>query len=419
MTKKELFLKVLKEELYLHRGFLLTAFGILDQNTDHKLLTETRLLVKNKILYTNLTSNKELEEITDFKFDEPLFFRNDKLSLTPSDMRCIKSNIETSYGIALMNAILFEYPYSGKVEYINKEFSDSDANKIAADLLKHDKVSIDEHLKYENAANFISCLAMICVPTATKKSIVPSKTIIEEQQRLKKEYANRLHDPAALSELQDRILKLHMDALKDDPSDRFFTSRKAKTARVKMLGMYGADADYFDESKMNVISDSLDKGWKIENIQQIANSIRAGSYDRAQNTALGGYEVKVTGRIFQNYSIVKTPCNTVRGLEIDVTSETIEELIGRYIVGDSEHPLTKEKLHSMLGKSIIIRSPQYCISSDTTVCPICMGDSVSKSDIPILTLMTNISNAFLSLFLAAIHGSLMSTHKYDYKLRIS
>jgi hypothetical protein len=227
-----------------------------------------------------------------------------------------------------------------------------------------------------------------------------------------------MDDPAAVSELQGKIKDLDAEYLKGDPSSKFFITNKAAMGRLRTMGMYGAEPDYHDESKISVITSSLSEGWKAEHIPMLANIIRGGSYARAVSTALGGAEVKVTGRAFQNYTIGKEDCMANRGLLVPINGISSKLYTGRYLVG-SDIPLTEADVHKHMGRVIEIRSPVFCRSEGTTICYKCMGDVISNSNIGITGLMTGVTTNFLNLFMALVHTSALSTAPYNYKERIT
>jgi hypothetical protein len=166
------------------------------------------------------------------------------------------------------------------------------------------------------------------------------------------------------------------------------------------------------------MTSSLSEGWEAKDIPMLANTIRGGSYSRAVNTALGGAEVKVTGRAFQNYTVVKNDCQVKRGLKIHINKNNVNNFEGRYLVG-KETPLTNEEVASHLNKVIEIRSPTYCLTEGTSICAKCMGDIIANSNVGIPGLMTGVTTKFLGLFMSLMHTSAMSTAEYDFTDRIT
>ena len=206
--------------------------------------------------------------------------------------------------------------------------------------------------------------------------------------------------------------------MQGDSSSRFFISNKAKISRLKISGMMGAEQDFVDENKINVIQNSLSEGWKVEDIPKIANNIRGGSFNRGANTALGGSEVKIIARMFQNAKIDTIPCGTTHGLQVALTKGNYQEYLGRYILGKKVSE-SIESLEKLIGSDVIFRSPAYCISTKTDICEHCLGDITASSKVGLAGQLTSTISNFTQLFLSLAHGTMLSLCEYDYKARIT
>jgi len=418
MTKLEYMIYSLKTERYLERAWLLSCFGILpEKNHDDKISHETGIVTDGHHLTVHLDNGKK-EIITDYEFDKPLYDRYEKIQIKAHTLKCIKEDIETIYGRLLMNALLIEYPYQGLVPYFNDEMTPKILNKIAYDVLQKDECTTAMHHRFENAVCMITVLSMVSVPCATRKTL----TLNPEAEKLKKEllekHKDELHDPSVVSDIQNQLMDLDKQYLKGDPSERFYISPKTLNSRLRTHAMVGAEQDFIDESKISVMTNSLSEGWGIKEIPAIANMIRGGSFNRGQSTALAGVEVKITGRIFQNYNINNEDCHTPRGLIIVIKSDNYDNYIGRYLLG-KEEPIKPGELKHYIGKHVIIRSPTYCITQHTSFCKKCMGDIVSTSEVGINAQMTSITSTFTSIFLALVHTQALTTHRYNYLDRLT
>jgi hypothetical protein len=263
----------------------------------------------------------------------------------------------------------------------------------------------------------LMCLSQTGVPAASKKSIIVNPEITKQKAGLLKAYEGRLHDASAVAALQNKLAALNDEYLKDDPAERFYIKKKSKTSLLKVTGMVGAEQDFIDESKINVMTRSLHEGWGVDNIQMMANAIRAGSYNRGTNTALGGYEVKIIARIFQNYSITLIDCNTKLGAFVKINKINVKNFNGRYLVDGTV--LNEGILMDKIGQYIKIRSPGYCNTPGAAICTKCIGETITNTSIRIPALMTTAIANFLSLFLALVHGQALATERFDYRERIS
>jgi hypothetical protein len=217
--------------------------------------------------------------------------------------------------------------------------------------------------------------------------------------------------------MQNKLSVMNEQYLKDDPAERFYISAKSRGALLTVMGMVGGEQDFIDESKINVMTRSLHEGWTIDDIPAMANSIRAGSFNRGANTALGGYEVKIIARIFQNYTIFMGDCQTKMGASVKISAVNADVFSGRYFVNGLA--VDTNDLKTKIGKIVYIRSPGYCNSEGFTICSKCMGDTISNSTVRIPALMTGAIGSFLSLFLSLMHGQSLKTERYNYKERIT
>lgn len=414
MIKFDYFIYAVKNKLYLHRAWLLSSFGILADEYSNDFFE-----IKNKKLKVKLSDNgiTSFEEIVDFKLGKPLFYKDEKCTIPNNIIPFIEGKQESTYGIFIINCLMFWYPYEGKAKYINGKITDKILNKTAYELLKTDQVTIEQHKKFEDASNMISCLAQVSVPSASRKAIIPNPKVKAFKEKLLKENRDKLTDPAVIADIQKQIVDMDKEYLKGDVSMGFFIKDKNfNVTRLKLMGMYGAEPDFYDGTKLSLMETSLTEGWTKDNMQMMVNNLRSGAYGRGKETALGGESTKVTSRIFQNYRIEVDDCNTKLGLDIIITEKNYKLFIGRYEVG-SKAPLTSKDLEGYAKKNTVItlRSPAYCASPNTTYCKRCMGDQVLESGLGINSQCIIVTSTFMSVAMAAVHSKALTVAKYDHK----
>lgn len=417
MKKLEYMKYAVENEFYLEREWLLRSFSIMDPTSDNRFYK-----VENNKLFVSIKDgdNIVLKQIEGFTINTCLFDRNEKVNVPKKWLPFIENDIETTWGIMILNLILFWYPYNGKTPYLNGEFKDAEINKIAFNLLKENKVSNDEHIKYENAVFMISCLSQCAVPSASRKSIVSNPETPKLKKRLLEENKDKLDDPAVIANIQDQLVASEKDWIKGDVSEGFFVKSKTmNVSRLKMMGMYGSEPDFFDESKITVMKSSLDEGWSIGDIPMLNNNTRGGSYSRGKETALGGESTKVTSRIFQNYRIEVDDCNTNNGLWVKITTRGVKQFIGRYLVG-SNKPLTESELLALKkdNKVVLMRSPATCKTGSTSYCKKCFGDDVANNGLGLNSQTIIFTSTFMSISMAKMHSTQLKVARYNYKERI-
>lgn len=416
MKKQEYLMRSIENGNYRKRQWLLLTLGILDK---HSQLPEDMDLTFIRPGVLGVSIDEAVVEIEDYKVDAPLYGINERISLPVGTLGMVDEVTETTYGVLLMNVILLYYPYQGKVKYLNKQFKPGLLNSIAYEMLKSGKATIEEHIRFENAASFITCLTQVAVPSASRKSITPNDAIRKRRDELLKENKDRLHDPAVVSNIQKELAAMDKEALKDDPSAGFFIKDKSfSVTRLRTMGMYGAEPNFQDETKIDLMTPSLTEGWDVDNLPMLINTLRSGSYSRGKETAMGGESTKITTRIFQNYNVVGEDCGTVLGMRIIVTPENIQIYEGRYLVG-GKAPLSVSDLTGMIGKEVMLRSPIHCIQGDTDLCATCVGRAVADSSVGLNAQAVAATSAFMDIFMQKTHGRALQTERYDYQNRLS
>lgn len=408
----------LKGQRYLERAWLLSLFGILLDNTDHR--EKTLMFVEDKNLYVKVSSGENYIQVKDYIFGLPIYSKDEIIILSPGVLHCNKEVITTTVGLAVLNGLLIEYPYQDTEAYINKPLTPSSINAVGYRKLVADKVPVTQHLKLENAISMLNVLATVGVPAATRRSISINPEMSKIKNQRIEENKSNLSDPLVIAQIQAELSEIDRQYLLGDDSQDFLISRKAKTSRLKILGLAGAEQDLVDENKINVISRSLNEGWQAEDMPSLANSIRAGSISRGQDTAQGGYKVKLIDRILQNYVIDKTvECGTQHGKLTLITEDNYKDYINYYALKIKDDHLTSENISKHIGKQLLIRSPQYCTADATNICYKCLGDDVVNVGIGLSSQMTAVISTFTALFLALAHATQLSIQEYDFKQRIS
>lgn len=418
MKKLDYYLHAVKTGLYLERAWLATVYAIMP--TD---ITSDYFILKDNKLTAKITIDNEQQEVNieDFKIGFPLFDKDEKVKILNNSIGFIEGDIETTYGLLIVNCLMFWYPYQGQVKYQNMKMGPSYINKIAYDLLNENKVDITAHLRFENASSMITCLTQMGVPSASRKSITPNPEIPKLKKRLLEANKDRLNDAAVVAEIQDEIIAADKEYLKGDTSNGFYISGKNYSVhRLKTEGMYGAEPDFYDESKISVMETSLSEGWNKDNLPMLINNLRGGSYARGKETALGGESTKVTSRIFQNYRIDVDDCATILGVPVRINSININSFIGRYLVGATK-PLTMVDLkgHLATGKLLSMRSPAYCKTNETSYCKKCFGDAVALGGLGLNSQAIIATSTFMGISMAAMHSKELAVRRYEFKDRIA
>lgn len=82
-------------------------------------------------------------------------------------------------------------------------------------------------------------------------------------------------------------------------------------------------------------------------------------------------------RVRQVVNIVQGDCECGLGMEILVTEKNSEGLVGRYIIKNGKIKLI-DGIAKYIGKTIVVRSPLYCIENGNNFCATCVGKKITK-----------------------------------------
>jgi hypothetical protein len=420
MNKRDFFIYSIQHEYYKERGWLESIWGILLENSPHSHLTEYGVYLKDKKLYGYI--NDKEEEIEGFTFDKPLYIPQEELTIKAHEMKCCKHDIVTSYGIALMNLYFQEFPYGEKATFINstdgKPLSGKTFNAIAKDFLISGKGTIDEHRKFEMAVGVITVLVEHSVTPASEKTICVNPENAKVKEELLIKHKDNLHDGATIAQIQTHLENLDKEYLKGDEAEYYYTLSKVRAARTRIYNMYGGAEDFADSSKTILMENSLHEGITLKDIPMMNNEIRRGSASRAVATQQGGAEVKLTGRLLQNYKFIDGDCGSKIGVTRTIKNDTYLKYAGRYLVG-SKTPLSKSDLERLIGKTVEIRSSQWCLTPGNAACSICIGDEVINTKLAPTALGNSLTSTLMGISMSAMHTSGLTVHRYDFKNRIT
>lgn len=199
--------------------------------------------------------------------------------------------------------------------------------------------------------------------------------------------------------------------IKGDASEGFFLGDKVyNTARKRMFLIHGPEAGFNEGGNAELVVNSLDEGWDITKMPAMVNSLRAGSYYRGALTALGGESVKFFLRVFQNTYISEQDCGVKFGKIITLDKDNAGDLEGMYQIDKGAlKKLTPELLKSLVGKKIMVRSPQYCQTAHSDFCATCMGDKNSENPNGLGSAASDVGSLFMSIMMASAHAKELKT----------
>lgn len=429
MTKRDYFLLCVQNTVYRYKTWLYHVFTVTknDGNYDIDYLPYKG----EKHYYFINPETKESVDIIDSDVNRPLFNFREPLKLNAGDYPNLKEDITTNYGIALANAVVLVYPFNDKIDFINGQMNVGDIeSQIAArlttdkeyqkpkELKRPDPIYVSEYLNYIDAITSLDGLSQLVVPSATEKSLMTSPEVIKRRDELLEQYKDQLNDPAVVSKIEAELIALDKEWIKGDLSEGFYHKSKSfDIIRKKVHIMQGYEGGF--GYNPTTITASLDEGWNRESLPANINALREGVYGRGKMTGLGGYATKTTARVFQNITIEEEDCGTTLGWDKEVTESNKKTFLGFYIVdGKSSTLLTKENIAKYVGKTVVLRSPQFCKTPDNKFCKHCMGQPNSELETGTGALATDITSAIMYHAMGAAHAVALKTAAYDPKITI-
>ena len=342
-----------------------------------------------------------------------LYGETDTFSLPKGELSCYNGDVplETTVGRFLLNVLLVELPFKGKIAYINDTgFDLSGLEKQISEKLMNGEIEVKAYKEYVDNLYFIGHFTELCVPNYSRASLTTAPDMSKLKEELLKKYAGRLEDPEAIAEIEAALITADKAYLKDDVSMRFYKPLGGKPFNVARKKMYltvgGIEAFSKDSGKYNFIPNSLAEGWDVNALPVYANEIRKGSYNRGHETQLGGAQTKYIVRVFQDLVLSEEDCGATKGLTVDFSIHDPKKFIGRFVrVNGKWVPITKDDLSKYAGKQYVMRSPMFC-RAQHGLCKTCAGKVFSKLGSKHLSMyIVDISSTFTTMSLKLMHGS--------------
>ena len=431
MNKRDYFVKAIQAGAYRYKRWIIEAFTITRSEPGDEIGDHPYALYRDPdhgYAFHDPVTNEPVF-IEGIRKDSPPFAFMEAMSAFPGDLPNLKEGVSTTYGQFLVNAYVLVHAFNDRIPYMNGEISakrlESEVAKRFADQPKvgeerdPDKIYTEQYLEFGKAAISLEGLASICVVSATPKTLTCDPLIAKRRKELLEQYKDRLNDPIIQEKIEAELKRIDRDWMRGDPGERFFLkSEMYDVVRKKMFLLQGASEGMGSDTEY--ITDPITDGWKPDHIPAIINNLRDGSYSRGAQTALGGEQTKFLYRIFQNSRIVEDDCGTKRGMRVLMTEELAERYISNnYLEQGKTIEITKENAKSLIGKTIEIRYPTYCITPNANYCAACMGKELAKNPNALSSYSASIGSTFMLSMMAAMHGKALRTQEVDFVSSLS
>ena len=430
MNKRELFILAMKANLYRKLDWVVSAFSIsvpTDEIYGYKIKSDV-----TGHYYLDPNTLKDYIKIDDGVPNTPLYTAKESLDITPDDIVNLKTNIATTYGNLLTNYILLVYPFKDKVPYINSRFNIGKVEKHILPLLKSNpkpneqrdpnSIYVDEYIALGDAVVYMCGFAQLFTWGLTEKIVIPPDWVKEEKAKLIEKYKDSLNEAATVAMIDAELVKLYKEYIKDDPGSNFILSSKSLNivAKKKYLMLGGEQGLSEDTVNVSLIQNSLAEGWDVSAFAEMNNVLRAGAFNRGQQTVMGGVAVKGLLRASANLNVAGDDCGSRIGIVTDINKDNLSRFVGMSVIlkEGTETMKKEEDVGRYLGKRVMIRSPMYCKLDKTDYCKTCLGERLANNPEGLSIAVSEYGSIFLYIFMSAAHSKGLMLAKMDWKSQI-
>lgn len=425
MTLQEYLFYSLKNRLYRNMKWFYSLFVItLEQENEYIKIVDNKIYVKIYANKETLLINKDftLVKLDNTSKDKPAYTMGDKFKITKEYMENLSSDTETYLGRILVNKLMLADVFGNKIPFIDKPIRSGLLEDIIAKEMFNDRITVPEYLEFIKVVSYMHGLSRITTIAATPKTMLPPKGIESFKKKLIAEFKDMygedwVKDRAKIVEFETALKAFDAEWLAGDPTLGKLTSGKVKDgARAKMYLTFGAERGFDKKSgKANLVTNSLLEGFPKDKdlLTDMFNTSRSGSFDRGKETQKGGAAAKDILRAVSSLTISDKDCGTYIGKTVNITEANFKYLVNRYLVQPDKTSKLITDGSVYVGKTVTMRSPQYCKELNNQLCPICVGKAIADYKKGISILVTDISAILLATSMAAMHFKTIQTMTYE------
>ena len=424
MKLEEYLQNVVRTRAYEYRAWWFSVFSVLPNSS----LTDA---VGYKTPWIGYKENDKYYVVDDNNNPVAIEFGGDtildnkiKIKVDSSLYPDIEKAVNTTIGNLLANLILIYSIAGSKIPfqippYTIRSLEDIYKDKMVEDdKAKETDVKLSEYVDFVDATSFLRGLSSLFVQSSSKKTITPPPDIDKKREELLKKYEGRLDDYKVIAAIEKELLEYDKQYLSDDPtSGKFMSGKVANVARKRMFLTFGAEPNADNPTKASYVAKSLEEGWSTEpeELAAMFNSFRSGAYQRAKHTEKGGVLFKMFARSMNVYKILDGDCGSKKGIKWTVSSKDRNILVGRYIVYSNGKTELIDKIlfDKLVGRTIQIRSPLYCLKEKKRFCSTCAGEKMATKPEGVSLSVMEISEAVTTAALKAMHGKVLQSREVD------
>lgn len=425
MNRLELFVAGCKAERWRWRTWRASLFAVTTVNPNEDREMYDIDYRPEGAVWWNGNSWEKVDDHSEFE----ALYDNRALANFPADS--IPNNpepIQTTYGRMLYNWMVICYAFGKKIPFqhnttqkkVTKLFStnivDDDFEPEANDTNTY--FTATEVSRFVQASNEIVSICSYISPTGTDKSLTTDPNVKKRREELLKQYEGQM-TPANITHIQNELIAMDKKWLAGDDASDFYLSGSAYTVkRKKMFLMHGIEASFQEGSNFDFIPTSLSEGGDLEKITAKNNSIREGSFDRGNDTALGGAKVVFLQRIYQNTKITDDDCGAMAQPKL-ITEYNKRHYIGMNIMVDGKViPFTEAVADANMGKVVQLRRPILCKNSAPNYCAACTSSKLAQTPRAIISDIAAVASNIMLAFMSSMHGNELAVSRFNFKNHI-
>lgn len=334
-----------------------------------------------------------------------------------SEKKKNKNSFTTTVGLWVFNKVFIEKDLFDIFGYINEPITKKMYGKINNELgyaVLEERIPLEALkrfvLKSEKFMPYVSVLAN----GYSMKLLTITKIIAKAKVDLVKKYRKELDagDPNAVIKIQEELLKLAKETLKDDVGIDTYNSGARGNFNNDFKNMFimkGLTKNPDPNKGYNIIMSNYVDGIAKEEYADFANSLAEGPYSRAAKTEVGGYWEKLMLPAYQHIKIGKkgSDCGTKRTIKVKLDDSNIGDYMYSYIKeGGKLIELNSQNRSKYLGKEVQLRFSSLCEAKDGIICNVCAGDLFHKLGIEnIGSAMPQIGSRLKNIAMKAFHDS--------------
>lgn len=447
MKTRDYFMQGVAVGLHLKRQWMNCLFNIVYNINAYEEHYDYRLYQDEQGMFFWLPGNNEKVYLEEWKEGEALLHFRDPITIETGEIANYQEPgpLTTTYGNVFVNHLCLVIPFGQIFPFqkgmfdlkriekgILERMIDDPKDNDDPDLKAPDgKIYVRQYLKFAEHILTLPAYSDGVVTPTTPKSLTASPERNKVRDKWIADNQSRLTDPAAVAELGALLKKVDDEYLAGDESEEFYRSKKKlEGARKKVHYMFGAESAFSDGTKVELIAKSLEEGIDMDKLPVMFNSLRAGSYNRGKQTALGGESTKTIYRMVGTARIAEHDCGTHIGVPVKLEPFIAKDLVGYGMVRNGKTTiLTLELLHQLMGQTIEVRGPFSCktgrdldkgiLGKGKNICAVCAGAALAENPNGIPAAAAGVGGRFLSLFLAKMHATVLRTVLWTPETRIT